>query len=191
MAVHPHPLSGEPCTRQRAAQLRNLMNGHCLYHSQRPVVPGTQRCAECLNKRRVQPRQYRPSREVWGKVDWDKPNWQIAKEMCVSDQAVSRQRRLHAEGVTFKYKPFVSKPRPRQYVDVSPEDREQARIKFSQQVATGRITAKPCAVCGCTKTEGHHFDYRRPLEVIWLCKPHHGAVHAGARQLVADAINND
>lgn len=41
----------------------------------------------------------------------------------------------------------------------------------------GRIVRKPCAVCGTTKVEAHHFDHMKPLEIIWLCKYHHSAEH--------------
>jgi hypothetical protein len=31
--------------------------------------------------------------------------------------------------------------------------------------------------CGSAKSEGHHTDYSRPLDVVWLCKGHHLALH--------------
>jgi hypothetical protein len=37
----------------------------------------------------------------------------------------------------------------------------------------------PCAICGRIKTHGHHYDYRLPLSVIWLCPTHHKMQHAG------------
>ena len=30
-----------------------------------------------------------------------------------------------------------------------------------------------CIICGRIDTQGHHVDYSRPLEVIWLCPIHH------------------
>lgn len=41
----------------------------------------------------------------------------------------------------------------------------------------GRIFKHPCLVCGVEKVEGHHPDYSRPLDVVWLCNPHHREVH--------------
>ena len=38
----------------------------------------------------------------------------------------------------------------------------------------GKITKKPCVVCGETKVDGHHPDYSKPYEIIWLCRKHHG-----------------
>jgi hypothetical protein len=46
-------------------------------------------------------------------------------------------------------------------------------------VATGRLEKQPCAVCGEAKVEGHHEDYRKPLEIVWLCHRHHRGAHKG------------
>lgn len=41
----------------------------------------------------------------------------------------------------------------------------------------GRLRKEPCEVCGDPKSEAHHDDYSKPLEVRWLCPKHHGEVH--------------
>lgn len=41
----------------------------------------------------------------------------------------------------------------------------------------GLIEKQPCEVCGQTKSESHHDDEKKPLEVRWLCKKHHVAWH--------------
>lgn len=38
-------------------------------------------------------------------------------------------------------------------------------------------TNAPCEVCGDVNSQGHHEDYSRPLEVMWLCQKHHSARH--------------
>lgn len=48
----------------------------------------------------------------------------------------------------------------------------------------GVLVPKPCAVCGIEQTPAapmqmHHFDYSKPLDVVWLCHEHHQAVHRG------------
>lgn len=41
----------------------------------------------------------------------------------------------------------------------------------------GTLLRGQCEVCGCAKTEAHHEDYSKPLQVRWLCKTHHVAAH--------------
>lgn len=41
----------------------------------------------------------------------------------------------------------------------------------------GLIKREPCEVCGLEKSEGHHYDYTKPLFVQWLCRKHHIEEH--------------
>jgi hypothetical protein len=56
--------------------------------------------------------------------------------------------------------------------------RAHALLKYA--VDTGKVVPWPvCAVPECAKRpEGHHYDYSRPLDVIWLCPAHHRQTHA-------------
>ncbi len=56
-------------------------------------------------------------------------------------------------------------------------DRAQARHAVANAVRDGRLLRKPCEVCGCEKSEAHHDDYSRPLDVRWLCRVHHRMHH--------------
>lgn len=47
-------------------------------------------------------------------------------------------------------------------------------------IRRGRLTKQPCDVCGSTDVQAHHDDYAKPLEVRWLCRGHHDAVHGRA-----------
>ena len=57
------------------------------------------------------------------------------------------------------------------YQKTNPE-KAKAYDAVSYALRTGRLFKKPCP-CGETKVEGHHPDYSKPLEVIWLCKKCH------------------
>ncbi len=37
----------------------------------------------------------------------------------------------------------------------------------------GKIKKLPCFKCGSLKSEAHHSDYMKPLDIIWACKKHH------------------
>lgn len=44
----------------------------------------------------------------------------------------------------------------------------------------------PCRVCNSNKTERHHPDYSKPLEVIFLCHEHHIQLHVKLNKLLAE-----
>lgn len=46
----------------------------------------------------------------------------------------------------------------------------------------GRIKKEPCK-CGSMQVEAHHFDYDRPLDVVWVCRKHHGELDQVKREL--------
>jgi hypothetical protein len=52
-----------------------------------------------------------------------------------------------------------------------------ARAKVINAIRNGRLIRLPCAVCGNSKSEGHHIDYRKPLDIRWLCFTHHRKIH--------------
>lgn len=43
------------------------------------------------------------------------------------------------------------------------------------------ILKQPCLVCGNKNVHGHHEDYTKPLDVIWLCHKHHFQLHKSMR----------
>lgn len=51
--------------------------------------------------------------------------------------------------------------------------KEKARRALEYAVKKGRIKKLPCEVCGNFNSEAHHENYRKPLEVNWLCRRHH------------------
>ena len=52
-----------------------------------------------------------------------------------------------------------------------------ARQRLKYAIRTGKIKRGPCRDCGSMDSFGHHDDYNKALEVIWLCRKHHGIIH--------------
>jgi ribosomal protein S27AE len=49
-------------------------------------------------------------------------------------------------------------------------------------IKKGDLTPKPCEKCGNSKTEAHHEDYSKPLDIIWLCDSCHKELHNHKRK---------
>lgn len=64
----------------------------------------------------------------------------------------------------------------RRYREVNPK-KYSAHTKVGNAIRGGYLTPKPCEVCGRPEVHGHHCDYDKPLEVLWLCAEHHAAWH--------------
>lgn len=73
----------------------------------------------------------------------------------------------------------------RRYEEHYPEKRT-AHIAARNAIRDKRLLKQPCEVCGEPKTEAHHDDYSKPLEVRWLCKKHHMEHHWGAPPVAID-----
>ena len=57
--------------------------------------------------------------------------------------------------------------------------RAQCVVTYARKL--GVLTPQPCA-CGVTKTDAHHTDYSKPLDVTWLCRRCHRREHARLRK---------
>ncbi len=53
----------------------------------------------------------------------------------------------------------------------------KSRVKYATALTSGKLIRKPCQECGNEKSQGHHIDYEKPYNVIWLCTKHHTAWH--------------
>lgn len=52
---------------------------------------------------------------------------------------------------------------------------------YMNAIKNGKLTPEPCIVCGKEKVQGHHEDYSKPLDVVWLCTRHHADRHIHLR----------
>lgn len=49
---------------------------------------------------------------------------------------------------------------------------------LNNAIRDGHIKKMPCEVCASELSHAHHDDYFKPLDVRWLCAPHHQQWHS-------------
>lgn len=59
--------------------------------------------------------------------------------------------------------------------------KHKARWITNRAIKSGVLLKAPCVSCGESKSEAHHEDYSKPLEVLWLCRTCHMSVHRNAK----------
>jgi hypothetical protein len=77
----------------------------------------------------------------------------------------------------------------REYNEKNPE-KISAQRKVRNAIKTGKLIRSPyCEICKkeC-KTDGHHEDYNKPLEVIWMCSQCH-LYHHQKYRMHAERLN--
>ncbi len=57
------------------------------------------------------------------------------------------------------------------------KEKTSAQNKCQYAIRVGKMVRLPCEVCGDKNSQGHHEDYSKSLEVIWLCPLHHYHAH--------------
>lgn len=105
------------------------------------------------------------------------PAW-VEKEM---ERQRIKQARARAGGTACVLKGEAKHAVQERHKNKYPQKYE-ARKQATSAVKTGRIIRKPCEVCGATNSHGHHDDYSKPLELMWLCPKHHFARHVELRR---------
>lgn len=77
--------------------------------------------------------------------------------------------RVRGNRQSYEYRAEYNKVFPRKY---------KARMKVGNAIRDGKIVRGPCEVCGERRNvHAHHDDYSYPLDVRWLCAPHHSQWH--------------
>jgi len=52
-----------------------------------------------------------------------------------------------------------------------------AHIILKNRLRDGKVKKGLCQICKSSEVEAHHYDYTKPVNVIWLCKKHHEKIH--------------
>lgn len=103
------------------------------------------------------------------------------KPMCIKCGKGKEPQRVGKYSYCLKcqYKFVAESYKRNPYTTFSEERKLRFRCKSQvfQAVKSGALIKKPCEVCGNPKSEGHHEDYDKPLDVKWLCRLHHAEAH--------------
>jgi hypothetical protein len=60
-----------------------------------------------------------------------------------------------------------------------------AHLAVARALRAKVLVKQPCSICGETKSESHHEDYSKPLDVLWFCRKHHAEHHEKKRKGLA------
>jgi hypothetical protein len=106
----------------------------------------------------------------------------------VTSKAYTKDGRTSSSCGRIGIRPTQTTTRTRPVPDAKPNEtpleylRRQARWRVKDAIRFRKITKGPCEVCGEAKSQAHHTDYTRPLDVRWLCRVHHSAEHRKAKR---------
>ena len=115
-----------------------------------------------------------------------------ACKSCMSIEAAAYRQRNREKCATWGRK-SRSNPERREYVNrknrewrENNQEKIRAHQRLNWMVKKGSIVRGPCARMeqgGCSgPVHGHHEDYSKPLEVVWLCMSHHRRHHSEIRK---------
>lgn len=135
----------------------------------------TKRCFKCLCEKPIEV-FYKHAKMADGHLN-------KCKDCAKTDVLLHRQQNLEKVRAYDKLRssqPHRIELRARvnaEYIAKFPE-RKKANTAVGTALRYGILKKQPCSVCGAVKAVAHHPDYDYPLDVVWLCQPHHKQVHA-------------
>lgn len=92
---------------------------------------------------------------------------------CVNERTKRRYHENKRRGSALIYTSIARQP-----------EKQRARANLAYHIKSGHIVRpEQCERCGTKgKPHGHHPDYTKPLEVMWLCRGCHADVHRELRE---------
>lgn len=69
--------------------------------------------------------------------------------------------------------------------------KKTAHTTTNLAIRLGKLVRLPCEMCGNPKTQAHHDDYSKPLDVRWLCHRCHWTVHFPHRKSADELARED
>lgn len=64
----------------------------------------------------------------------------------------------------------------KKWIENNPKKR-RAHQAIKNEIRSNRLKKEPCSICGKPNVHAHHFDYDKPLDIIWLCPKCHSDWH--------------
>lgn len=116
------------------------------------------------------------------------------KECARQDVIANRTKRVKYYRAYDKMRFHNNTARRKRLFEQTPEYRRRNPEKYrahslvASALRCKRLFKQPCARCGSLEVHGHHEDYSKPLDVMWLCPVHHSERHKeieAERQAVA------
>lgn len=112
------------------------------------------------------------------------PDGHVNKCKTCNKKDVSQHRALNRERIrmydrkraTLPHRVALAGATTRRWRAKYPE-RYVAHTLVNLAVKSGQLLKQPCERCGIHKVHGHHEDYSKPLEVVWLCAACHKLRH--------------
>lgn len=154
-------------------------------------------CEKCKIEKNLETDFYRQTTQVVhkGKIYY----WRSCK-LCCSTRTANKLRENYKNNIPLerakaraKYRRYMKLGKRQEYEKRDQErypEKHKARRFLRDEVKAGRVKKENCKVCQSPKTEGHHPDYSKPLEVIWFCSRHHAEEHRRMRILKTNLKEN-
>jgi len=119
------------------------------------------------DKARTYQKKYRDSNRE--KLNTASKKWREDNPEKVKEQTKRRKPRVYIPHPTIR----------RKYL-TSPEQTTKRKSRVTAQTALkkGLLKKQNCSKCGSTETQMHHEDYKKPLDVVWVCRKHHLEIHS-------------
>ncbi len=146
-----------------------------IYLLGRPSMAALKTCFKCSESK--------PRTEFYAHKMMDDGLLGKCKECAKRDVAARRQENIEAvreydrQRSTLPHRVALRGAITKRWLATYP-DRRRAQILLGNALKRGDVKRQPCWICGATEVEGHHPDYSAPLDVVWLCVPHHRQTHA-------------
>lgn len=136
------------------------------FHNEKSKKDGRKNiCKDCINKQTKEYRNKNKKRVLSNAKKYRVNNKEKIKEYKIKNPE--------------KHRGSVEKANKRsRRWEVGNKEKKRAHDAVARAIKSGKLLRQPCSVCSRTcDVEGHHEDYTKVLEVVWLCPQHHSDVH--------------